>query len=1005
MDAALGTIYRAVSVTAVVLVVGAIVPAASVASPALSAKVPSTAEQGSLVRLTGRLARMHRDARLTVQRRSDSSWRTVATARIKARGFTLSVRMPTAPAVMLRLALFAGHKRISRWRIYVVVLSKSHGAVNGWAVAQSPSPPTATTEASRPDSVPDGPAPTEGELGRIALIVGSSVQVPVGGAVRSVETISSVSATSPGIEVKSEGEAVSLAASANSAPGESKLTINGTGCTLAGCGQPILLRATVEVRSLSSAAPELGQFTEPSPDRVAEANEEALDDELLITLGTPTEPGTLAEAESDAAVVAAHVTGGLEGSGVYELRWSAAQVLATREAQLEALSNVAKVNRFSLMTVEAQNTTPVAPIYDKPQWLWPYEQIDAAAGWNLSTGNDVTVGIIDEGNVFVDHPDMSSVSILNAPGWANIPEGHATHVAGLACAEANLIGVVGVAWGCPIVSARVGYGGAWFTRVLQAMEALATTSDAKVVNISLGVNEPYEKSTGFCATNAEEALLAKSEAAFRTMFRHVLGGPGRNILWTFSAGNDCVPIPASPWGANGDLPNVLNVAATNSDGGIASFSDFGPLVPIAAPGGVAVPPLDEHGPMSTWVEPCSPPAYYCAGYRSAAGTSMAAPQVAGLAADVLAAHPSFTAAQAATCIKDAAGTGGVPDPTVRDEYPPQSDYDPAPEFYYTGVTPVINVPAAIECSSGGGSSEEHGHEEDAVAPVGPTVGPLGLYIPIEAPACSTVAGGSDEIKVFADHSLYEFITANEQPLVHAWLWLYSGTLGSHEFSFECVSSTGGSETIEWTASGFIATITGSSLPLILDSATVTPGEPISTSTGTPDGPSPCPTVNGLSWRSLSLLVEERLGSPLSGETIFFPAAQTYSIEELHASRQTTISLTLPSTIQTGGRWNARLICHSNDAAPLDTLYEYASVGLNLEDRAANSASGAAGQSLAPRVRAEETAGRLPLVSSGDGTDAGPSLPLVRSSLKPLIARLLAPCGSTRPAQRFRREED
>ncbi len=124
---------------------------------------------------------------------------------------------------------------------------------------------------------------------------------------------------------------------------------------------------------------------------------------------------------------------------------------------------------------------------------------------------------------------------------------------------------------------------------------------------------------------------------------------------------------------------------------------------------------------------------------------------------------------------------------------------------------------------------------------------------------------------------------------------------------------------------------------------------------------------------------ERLGSPFGGETFYFPAEAAYSIEELHASRQTTISLTLPSTIQSGGRWNARLICHSANASPLDTLFEYTSVGLSLEALLTGGVTDPVAASSAPLVRADGAVGGLPRVSVRKRGRAAPMPSLVMGS--------------------------
>ena len=78
----------------------------------------------------------------------------------------------------------------------------------------------------------------------------------------------------------------------------------------------------------------------------------------------------------------------------------------------------------------------------------------ATEAWAKTTGSNVTVGIIDEGDVLSNHEDLNVTEIIGSYE----PKFHATHVAGLACAKANAVGMVGLAQGCPIVSVGGGAG-------------------------------------------------------------------------------------------------------------------------------------------------------------------------------------------------------------------------------------------------------------------------------------------------------------------------------------------------------------------------------------------------------------------------------------------------------------------------------------------------------------------------------------------------------------------
>ncbi len=133
----------------------------------------------------------------------------------------------------------------------------------------------------------------------------------------------------------------------------------------------------------------------------------------------------------------------------------------------------------------------------------------------------------------------------------------------------------------------------------------------------------------------------------------------------------------------------------NSDKSLARFSNYGPEVSVAAPGGRAVPPLltETHGLMSTIPLGC--PAGYCSGYGEDQGTSMAAPVVAGIAADVWEKHPDMTGDEIGACIKNTAGTEGVGYAEIQSPYPAKGW---TPYVPYSGSkTPIVNAAAAVRC--------------------------------------------------------------------------------------------------------------------------------------------------------------------------------------------------------------------------------------------------------------------------------------------------------------------
>lgn len=247
------------------------------------------------------------------------------------------------------------------------------------------------------------------------------------------------------------------------------------------------------------------------------------------------------------------------------------------------------------------DAVPNDPRY--PQ-LWGLAKISAPAAWNITTGSTaVTVGVVDTG-ISTDHLDLSANVV---PGHDFVQgdsdprdfNGHGTHVAGTIGARGNNgRGVAGVNWQVGLMPVRVLDGnGSGSNANVTAGLAYACTHGASIVNASLG---------GTSYSIAMRDAIASCP----------------NTLFVFAAGNDGLSddrVPHYPcnYGAAPDnLPNVICVAATDSNDALASFSNYGQSVDLAAPG------LEI---QSTW------PAYdTLAGEGFESLASWAAYQVAGL---------------------------------------------------------------------------------------------------------------------------------------------------------------------------------------------------------------------------------------------------------------------------------------------------------------------------------------------------------------------------------------
>ncbi len=206
--------------------------------------------------------------------------------------------------------------------------------------------------------------------------------------------------------------------------------------------------------------------------------------------------------------------------------------------------------------------------------LWGMARISAPSAWDVSTGSAaVRVAVVDTG-VSTDHLDLSANVV---PGYDFVQDdgdprdfsGHGTHVAGTIGARGNNgRGVAGVDWQVSLMPVRALDGsGRGSNANVTAGFAYACSHSASIVNASLG-------GTGYS-----------------TAMRDAIGAPAcANTLFVVAAGNDGLSDDAMPYypcgygAAPDNLPNVICVAATDQSDSLASFSNYGSTVDLAAPG-------------------------------------------------------------------------------------------------------------------------------------------------------------------------------------------------------------------------------------------------------------------------------------------------------------------------------------------------------------------------------------------------------------------------------------
>lgn len=330
---------------------------------------------------------------------------------------------------------------------------------------------------------------------------------------------------------------------------------------------------------------------------------------------------------------------------------------------------------------------------------WAPDAVSAPQAWDAGyRGAGARVAILD-GGLWNTHIDIAANldvahSTSFVPGKAyNVDNArrstgacdstdtfwHATHVAGIVAAPANDIGTVGIAPEATIIGVKVLHcGSGSFANIIQGIYYAATPiaeggAGADIINMSLGALVPV-------GGRAVATLLNALSRA--TSYANQLG-----VTVIASAGNDAldldhvanwVTIPAQSVGVlavSATAPLGWALGATDLDRP-ASYTNFGQsAISFAAPGGDYMLPGNQvcsrpRHPSGTLFQYCwvldmvMAPIRGSGGsistYSWAAGTSMAAPMVAGVAALIVGKYGHIPPAQVAARLRQSADDLGKP---------------------------------------------------------------------------------------------------------------------------------------------------------------------------------------------------------------------------------------------------------------------------------------------------------------------------------------------------------
>jgi hypothetical protein len=299
-------------------------------------------------------------------------------------------------------------------------------------------------------------------------------------------------------------------------------------------------------------------------------------------------------------------------------------------AQPNWISRISSTTARTKRPNPAKQKTPNDPQYPQ-QWDWP--KIDAPAAWakttgsrkivvtDIDTGMDYThedlaanawqnkaecngkKGVDDDHNGYVD--DCYGIDTIDGDSDPMDDNGHGTHTAGtIGAVGNNKTGVTGINWNVSVMPCK-SHDSSGTGTVASIIECYQYVKMEKVkygYDI-VSTNNSYGGCTEACDYNPATYDAIKA-----------LVKPG--VIMAFAAGNSGRDNDVQPnYPSNYDLPNIIAVAATDSNDGLAGFSEWGRRsVDVGAPGVnvLSTLPNNQYGQLS--------------------GTSMATPHVAGLVA-------------------------------------------------------------------------------------------------------------------------------------------------------------------------------------------------------------------------------------------------------------------------------------------------------------------------------------------------------------------------------------
>lgn len=421
-----------------------------------------------------------------------------------------------------------------------------------------------------------------------------------------------------------------------------------------------------------------------------------LTDEITVQFADSTTPEAIAQIAAGHGLRQIKPVLGIDRAFVFKLTEAATEnPLKICNRLMQRLDVLLAEPNIALQTQKLYR--PKDPIY--PQQWHLYHQggnslasgshISVEQAWDITRGNRAIVVAIMDDSVDLRHPDFQGMGKIVAPrdfkdnDFMPLPneaeDNHGTACAGVAVAEENGTGAVGVAPGCALMPIRTS--GYLDDDTVEELFQWAVAKGAAVISCSWGPAAVY-----FPLSLRQRGALT---------YAATKGRNGRGCVIVFAAGNANRPtnssVPEQGWPRNllqGSVawlngfaahPDVITVAASTSLSRKSAYSNWGKEISVCGPSNNAPPGvgLQELGYVYTPPEVRgSLPGLGIVttdrlGYEGYApgdfdsefgGTSSACPLVAGVAALVLSANPDLTAAEVKQLLQQTADKIVDPNP-------------------------------------------------------------------------------------------------------------------------------------------------------------------------------------------------------------------------------------------------------------------------------------------------------------------------------------------------------